>query len=569
VHDDRFPPNNEGMELVVRRAAKIRGACANACAAAVPVLWHAWLSLLMKSRFPILAPEQAAALVHHNQTVGFGGFTAAGACKVIPLAIAARATAEHAAGRPFQLGVITGASTGKSLDGALAAADAIAWRTPYQSDPILRKSINEGKTRFFDLHLSAVQPTVRSGVLGKVDWAIVEASSVTPDGEITLSTSVGCANTFLRMADRVLIELNAHHPAALTGFHDLYEPADPPLRREIPIYAPTDRIGTPTIKVDPKKIAGVVLTNTPDESGAFAAPDAVTTKIGENVAKFLADEIRSGRVPASFLPLQSGVGNIANAVIGALGANAGIPPFMMYTEVIQDSVIDLIRSGKCTFASGCSLTVSQEKLKEVYADLEFFRSRMVLRPQEITNSPELVRRLGLITINTAIEIDLFGNVNSTHVMGNDLMNGIGGSGDFTRNAHISIYTCPSIAKKGAISTIVPFVTHLDHSEHSVQVVVTEHGIADLRGKSPHDRALLMIEHCVHPDYRKLMRDYLEISDVGHVPQTLHNAFAMHLAYLENGDMRKTQWAEHQADSSVAPGSNRHRAPAKPRRHVLG
>ncbi len=495
----------------------------------------------MTNGLPILTPEQAAALVKHNETVGFGGFTAAGACKVIPLALAARARAEHAAGREFKLGVITGASTGKSLDGALAAAEAIAWRTPYQSDPVLRKSINEGKTRFFDLHLSAVQPTVRSGVLGKVNWAIVEASKVTPDGEITLSTSVGCANTFARVADNVLVELNAWHPAALNGFHDLYEPQDPPHRREIPIYAPTDRVGSKVIKVDPRKIAGVVQTKAPDESGAFDAPDAVTTKIGENVAAFLVSELKAGRIPPSFLPLQSGVGNIANAVIGALGSSAGIPPFMMYTEVIQDSVIDLIKSGKCTFASGCSLTVSPDKLQAIYQDLEFYRSRLVLRPQEITNSPELVRRLGLITINTAIEIDLFGNVNSTHVMGKDLMNGIGGSGDFTRNAHVSIYTCPSVAKKGAISTIVPFVTHLDHSEHSVQVVVTEHGIADLRGKSPHDRAHIMIENCVHPEYRQSMRDYLRISDKGHVPQTLHNAFAMHLAYLEAGDMRKAKW----------------------------
>lgn len=480
-------------------------------------------------------------MVKHNETVGFGGFTAAGACKVIPLALAERAKTEHAAGRPFKLGVVTGASTGKSLDGALAAADAIAWRTPYQSDPTLRKAINEGRTRFFDLHLSAVQPTVRSGVLGKINWAIVEACKVTPEGEITLSTSVGGANTFVRMADKVLIELNSYHPASLNGFHDLYEPQDPPHRREIPIYAPTDRVGSKVIKVDPSKIAGIVQTNAQDESGGFDAPDPVTTQIGENVAKFLADELRAGRIPSTFLPLQSGVGNIANAVIGALGTSAAIPPFMMYTEVIQDSVVDLLKSGKCTFASGCSLTVSPDKLQTIYKDMEFYRSRVVLRPQEISNSPELVRRLGLITINTAIEIDLFGNVNSTHVMGRDLMNGIGGSGDFTRNAHISIYTCPSVAKKGAISTIVPFVTHLDHSEHSVQVVVTEHGIADLRGKAPHDRAHVMIENCVAPEYRQLMRDYLKISDKGHVPQTLDNAFAMHQAFLKQGDMRKTQW----------------------------
>jgi acetyl-CoA hydrolase len=497
----------------------------------------------MSLPFPTLTADEAAALVNHGDTIGFSGFTAAGACKIIPLAIAARAKVEHAAGRPFKVGVVTGASTGPSLDGALAEAEAISWRTPYQSDPTLRRQINEGKTRFFDLHLSALQPTVRSGVLGKFQWAIIEAARVTPNGEVTLSTAVGGANTFMRVADRVLIELNEFHPAALTGFHDLYEPADPPYRREIPIYAPADRIGSPVMKLDPKKIAGIVYTNKSDETSPFDAPDAVTHRIGENVAEFLAAELRVGRLPPGFLPLQSGVGNIANAVIGALGSNPGIPPFMMYTEVIQDAVLDLVQSGKCRFASGCSLTLSQEKLDVFRSNLELFRSRIVLRPQEITNSPELVRRLGLITINTALELDLFGNVNSTHVMGRDLMNAIGGSGDFTRNAQISIFTCPSIAKGGKISTLVPLVAHVDHSEHSVQVAVTEQGVADLRGKTPHERAVLIIEKCVHPEYRDILRAYLALSNRGHVPQTLNNCFRMHRTFLESGDMRQVQWTK--------------------------
>lgn len=482
-------------------------------------------------------------MINNGDTIGFSGFTPAGACKMIPQALAARAKTEHAAGRPFKVGVVTGASTGPSLDGALAEAEAIAWRTPYQSNATLRRQINEGKTRFFDMHLSALQPTVRSGVFGKFQWAVVEAARVTPNGEVTLTTSVGATNTFLRLADRVLLEINSSHPESLTGFHDLYEPADPPFRREIPIYTTSDRIGSPVMKLDPKKIAGIVYTNKPDETAGFDAPDEVTNKIGENVAEFLAAEVRSGRIPASFLPLQSGVGNIANAVIGALGANSGIPPFTMFTEVIQDSVLELVYTGKCRFASGTSLTLSAEQLAKFKANLEHFRSRIVLRPQEITNSPELVRRLGLITINTALELDLFGNVNSTHVMGRDLMNGIGGSGDFTRNAHISIFTCPSVAKNGAISTIVPLVAHVDHSEHSVQVAVTEHGVADLRGKTPHERAVLIIEKCVHPEYRDLLRAYLALSNRGHVPQTLANCFRMHSTFIEGGDMRKVQWVK--------------------------
>ena len=88
--------------------------------------------------FPLLTADEAAALIQHGQTVGFSGFTPAGAPKAIPPALAKRAISEHEAGREFQIGVLTGASTGKSVDGALAQADAISFRTPYQSDPALR-----------------------------------------------------------------------------------------------------------------------------------------------------------------------------------------------------------------------------------------------------------------------------------------------------------------------------------------------------------------------------------------------------------------------------------------------
>jgi acetyl-CoA hydrolase len=213
----------------------------------------------------------------------------------------------------------------------------------------------------------------------------------------------------------------------------------------------------------------------------------------------------------------------------------------MYSEVIQDSVIDLVRREKIRFATGTSLTLGKEALKGFFDDLEFFRPRILLRPQEITNNPEIVRRLGLLSINTALEVDLFGNVNSTHVMGNDLMNGIGGSGDFTRNAYISIFTCPSTVKGGKISTIVPLVSHMDHSEHSVQVVITENGIADLRGKSPGERAWTIAEKCAHPDFRSELLGYFYHVRDGHTPQTLAAAYAMHQHFLETGSMKGVAW----------------------------
>jgi len=497
----------------------------------------------MIASFPELTPSEAAALIKDGMNVGFSGFTPAGAPKAIPMAIAERANAEHAAGRPFQIGVLTGASTGPSLDGALAKANAIKFRTPYQTNADLRNSINAGETPFFDLHLSMMPQITRYGFLGQVDVAVVEVADITPGGGLVLTSGVGVTPTFCRMAPKIIVELNRHHPPQILGLHDLYEPADPPHRREIPVYAPSDRIGSPIVTVDPSKIVGVVVTDLEDEARGFSEVSPLTETIGNNVADFLVGQMKAGLIPSSFLPIQSGVGDIANSVLGALGRNKDIPPFEMYTEVLQDSVVDLIQSERVKFASSCSLTVTPPALKRVYDDLKFFRPRVMLRPQEISNNPEVVRRLGLVSINTAIEVDIFGNVNSTHVMGRKLMNGIGGSGDFTRNAYVSIFNCPSTAKGGKISTIVPLVSHLDHNEHSVGIIVTEHGVADLRGKSPVQRAREIIENCAHPEYRPQLRSYMKIVEGAHTPHTLSKAFGMHEKFEDTGDMRNCEWKD--------------------------
>jgi acetyl-CoA hydrolase len=495
----------------------------------------------MTNPHPILTADEAAALINHDEVIGFSGFTPAGAAKVIPTAIASRARAEHEAGRPFKVGVITGASTGPSLDGELAKADAIKFRTPYQSDKDLRESINAGKTHFFDMHLSLLPQYVRYGFLGELDWAIVEAADVSVDGKILLTTSVGASPTFLSQAKKVLVEVNRRHPKELLGFHDIYEPASPPHRRPIPICNAEDRIGTQRVWVDPRKIVGIVESNRQDEVRDFTPVNEVTTRIGRHVAEFLAAELRNGHIPRGFLPIQSGVGNIANAVLGAMGDHPEIPRFQMYTEVIQDSVIELINRDRCSFVSGVSLTLTNPVLQGIYDNLESYHGRLLLRPQEIANNPEIVRRLGIISINTALEADIFGNINSTHVLGQKMMNGIGGSGDFTRNAYISIFTCPSTAKDGAISAIVPMCSHMDHSEHSVQVLVTEHGVADLRAKDPRERADAIIRNCVDPSYQDLIWAYYKLTERGHTPQTFRSAFAFHESFLETGDMRNAKF----------------------------
>ena len=326
--------------------------------------------------------------------------------------------------------------------------------------------------------------------------------------------------------------------------HDIYVPLDPPYRREIPIYRANDRIGSPVLKIDPSKVIGIVKTKYYDGVKSFTAPDEVSKQIGSNVVKFLVSEYMSGKLPKEFLPLQSGVGNVANAVLYDLGESKELPSFMMYTEVIQDAVLELMKKGKCTFASTCSMTFSDATEESLFGDLKYFHDKILMRPAELSNNPEVIRRLGVISMNTALEADIFGAVNSTHVLGTRMMNGIGGSGDFTRNAYISIFSCPSVSKGGLISNIVPMVSHVDHSEHSVDIIVTDQGIADLRHKDPVERAYEIINNCAHPMYRELLLDYLKLGKGGQTPHTLTAAYAFHNAFNEFGDMSKTDFSKY-------------------------
>ena len=492
--------------------------------------------------YPIITPEEAAAMIQNGANVGVSGFTIPGNPKVVPAALAARARAEHEAGREFQINLFSGASTNDPTDGELSRAHAINFRTPYQSLPEVRNRINAHEVHYNDRHLSELAQEFRYGFYGKMDFAIVEAQSITDDGEVVLGTAVGNSPTWLQVADKVIIELNDQLPETIHGLHDIYIPLDPPNRREIPIYSASDRAGKPTAHVDPRKVVGVVRTSKPlGLESKFTPVDDTTRKIGHNVCNFLIDEMKAGRLPKSYLTMQSGVGNIANAVLDALDAATEIEPFAMYTEVVQDSVLKLLESGRCRFASTTSMTLSHDAMMEFFEKPEL-HDKLLMRPCEISNHPEVIRRIGVISMNTAIEADIFGNINSSHVSGTRLMNGIGGSGDFTRNAYVSIFVCPSIKKDDTISTIVPMVTHCDHTCHSVDIIVTDQGVADLRGKDPIQGAHEIIEKAANPVYRPLLREYLNLSKGGHIIQNLDLALSFHRTLALEGDMRKTDYS---------------------------
>jgi succinyl-CoA:acetate CoA-transferase len=485
--------------------------------------------------------DQAAAQIAPGMTVGMSGFTGAGYPKAVPLALATRITRAHARGEPFRLRVLTGASTAPELDGALARSGGIDFRLPYQSDPELRARINRGEIEYMDIHLGHVAQYALFGFLGRIDLAIIEATAILPDGRLLPSTSVGNNKTWLDLADKVIVEVNHRQPMGLDGMHDIYYgTALPPNRKPIPLLRPGDRIGEPYLRVDPAKVVAVVETDAPDRIGHFNPPDDVSKRIAAHLVEFFRQEIKAGRLSERLLPLQSGVGNIANAVLAGL-REGGFHGLSAFTEVIQDGMLDLLADGTIEMASATSFSLSPDGGDEFVRNIDRYRCRIVLRPQEMSNHGELIRRLGCIAMNGMVEADLYGNVNSTHVAGSSIFNGIGGSGDFARNGFLSCFMTPSTAKGGAISAIVPMVSHVDHTEHDVAVVVTEQGLADLRGLSPKQRARAIIANCVHPDYQPLLGDYFvracRDSFGKHTPHLLSEALSWHQRYLDTGSMR--------------------------------
>ncbi|MFU8926385.1 acetyl-CoA hydrolase/transferase family protein [Acinetobacter puyangensis] len=480
----------------------------------------------------VMPVEQAVQLIKNGMVVGMSGFGGAGDAKSVPLALA-----EHAKTHPLKISFVTGASLGNQIDGKLVAAHALSRRMPFQADPVLRKAINTGEVMFIDQHLSETLDQMRHHMIAKPDIAIISAVAITEEGYIIPTSSVGNSAGFVDMAKQVIVEIDHTLPVTLEGVHDVYAPATRPHRGPIPLIEVNDRIGTIGIKVDPAKIVAIVENHIPDTPALMTDPDADTQIIANHLIHFFEQEVAAGRLPENLGPLQSGVGSIANAVLAGF-ETSNFKNLEMYSEVLQDCTFHLIDTGKMTFASGCSLTVSPKYAERVIAHMDQYKDKIVLRPQEISNNPELIRRLGIIAINTAIEFDIYGNVNSTHVSGTRMMNGIGGSGDFARNAHISIFVTKSIAKGGAISSVVPMASHVDHTEHDVDILVTEQGLADLRGLAPRERARVIIDNCVHPDYQAALNDYFDRACAigGHTPHILSEAFSWHDKLERTGHM---------------------------------
>lgn len=486
----------------------------------------------------VVSAEEAAKFVNHGDRVGISGFTGAGYPKALPTAIAEKAKAAHAAGEDFSIDLFSGASTAPDCDGVLAEADALRFRAPYNSDPTLRNKANSGDLLYQDIHLSHSGQQVEEGFYGDFQVAIIEVVRILEDGNIIPSSAVGNNLEYIEAADKIILEVNHWQSEKLEGMHDIYRIEKLPNRLPIPITQVDDRIGTPYIELPTDKVVAVVETKAPDRNAPFKEPDEISEKIAANFISFLDGEVQAGRLAYDRFIMQSGVGNVPNAVMAGL-LESKFENIQAYTEVIQDGMLDLIDAGKMTVASATSFALSPEYAEKMNAEAERYRKHIILRPQQVSNHPEVIRRLGLIASNGMIEADIYGNINSTNVGGSRIMNGTGGSGDFTRNGYITTFVSPSVAKDGKISAIVPFVSHTDHTEHDAMVIITEYGVADLRGLAPRERVEKVIA-VAHPEYRPLLEQYYERAKTNkfiHTPHDLKTAFDFQINFAEKGDMR--------------------------------
>lgn len=490
-----------------------------------------------------------------GQNLGWSGFTGVGAPKAIPSALVEHVEKNGLQGQ-LRFNLFVGASAGQE-ECLWAEHDMIARRAPHQVGKPISKAINAGHINFFDKHLSMFPQDLTYGYYTRdrtdnkiLDYTIIEATAIKEDGSIVPGPSVGGSPEFLSVSDKIIIEVNTATPS-FEGLHDIDMPVNPPYRQPYPYVKVDDKCGVDSIAVDPERVIALVESKTRDIVPPNTPSDEMSRAIANHLVEFFRDEVRHGRLPENLHPLQSGIGNIANAVIEGL-TDADFKHLTVWTEVLQDSFLDLFENGSLDYATATSVRLTEKGFDRLFKNWDQFKHKLCLRSQVVSNNPEMIRRLGVIAMNTPVEVDIYAHANSTNVNGSRMLNGLGGSADFLRNAKLSIMHAPSArptkVDPTGISSIVPMASHVDQTEHDLDIVVTDQGLADLRGLAPRERAREIINNCAHPDYRDLLTDYLQRSEhyaqkhgCLHEPHMLKNAHKFHTNLIEKGTMKVDAW----------------------------
>lgn len=474
----------------------------------------------------VISPEEAVRFIQSGMTVALSGFSK-GHPKLIPVAMARDKSLS-------KLTVLQAAGKGSEVLGELGRSESISRYFAFQWGGDMRNAINSGRISHADTHFWRLPQDIRNGIYGKIDVAVIECAKIYADGSIVPSLSVGVSQELLDSADKVLLELNVSISDKIEGLHDVVQAYKKPLE------CVNQHVGAPVLRCQPDKICGIVISGCAEEDMKFSEPSELFRSIANNVVKVLSNEIQNGRLDPHFT-FQAGSGDVTNAVLAGL-QEGGFTELKLYSGVLSDGVLRFIKSGLVTQASSAVLELSHSAMKEFFDDIEFYKQHIVVRPIEMTSSAMQITALDMVSMNTAVEADIYGNINSSSVMGTKILNGIGGANDFSRNARLSIFITPSLAKGENISCIVPMVSHVDNTEHDVGIIVTEWGFADLRGKPPKERAEAIINNCCHPVYRQQLLDYFknacELCGNSHMPHDLTTALSWHKRYLDTGSMKE-------------------------------
>ena len=483
----------------------------------------------LKNRVTSVA--KATEIIVDGMTVAMSGYAMAGYPKAIPEELVRRKNE----GLKLSINLITGANV-PWLDALLGGAEIISGRAPMCQSKVLSSQVNTQKVYFVEQQMCKMPRLLRSHSFGNIDVVVVEALAVTEDGLIP-TTSVGLTKYLMEAANEIIVEINSAQPEILFGLHDVYIPKPAPATEPIPLTSCTDRIGSAFIPFDVSKIKFIVETDKPENTVSLTTCLPESRKIAENLFSFFEKEYHTkngGVIP----PIQMGFGNIADAVADLLQTSE-FNNLEFFCGGISENILELLKNGKAFGVSTAGITMN-ENAGKILEQIPDVHKKLILRNGDMINNAEIIGRLGIVALNTGIEIDIYGNVNSSHIGGKSVVNGIGGGANFAQNAGLSVMLISSLSKGGAISNIVPMVSHQDICEHDIDVVITENGYADLRGLDDLQRAEAIISNCAAEEYQHQLLDYFEASKElgGHHPQNPQMAFRWYERLQETGAMHE-------------------------------
>ncbi|AVX20616.1 MULTISPECIES: acetyl-CoA hydrolase/transferase family protein [Carboxydocella] len=348
----------------------------------------------------------------------------------------------------------------------------IRYNSWFTSD-INRTAVNEGWADFTANNFHEVPKLLR--LYWPVDIVMASVSPMDKHGYFSLSLSVDYTFEAIKKAKMIILEVNPNYPRTLGNCFVHISQVDYIVESNAPV---------PILNIPP------------------------ITEVEQKIGEYIADLIEDGST------LQIGFGGIPNAVTAALKnkKNLGI-----HTEMITDGMVNLVEWGvvdnsRKTLHPGKVIGTFAIGTQRLYDFLD--NNPMVeMHPVDYTNDPYIIGRNNqLVAINASIEVDLLGQCCSES-MGHYQWSATGGQADFFRGANISpggkgFVTLASTAKNGTVSRIVPELKPgavVTTSKNDVDYVVTEYGVAKLRGKTARERALELI-NIAHPDFRAELRE---------------------------------------------------------------